>query len=176
MRKRLEDELASLKEQDQYRELTIHSGIDMGSNDYLGLSSDARLKAAIIEAAREDFRVASTGSRLLSGNSPQWEDLEARFAEFAGTESALYFASGYAANVGLLTALLRRTDTIFSDSANHASIIDGIRLSFARKVVFPHLDLEYLENAIRRTNGTGARIVIVESVSAWKVTGRQSAS
>jgi len=163
MRKRLEDELATLKEQDQFRELSIPVGIDLGSNDYLGLASDPRLKSAITRAVNGDGRVASTGSRLLSGNSERWEALEAEFAEFVGTESAVYFPSGYAANLGLLTSLLKRTDTVFSDSSNHASIIDGIRLSFARKVVFPHLDLDYLESAMKRVQG-GQRVVVVESV------------
>lgn len=164
MRKRLEDELAALREQDQFRELSIPIGIDLGSNDYLGLSSDPRLKDAIIRAVKSDPRVASTGSRLLSGNSERWEALEAEFAEFSGAEAALYFPSGYAANIGLLSSVLKRTDTVFSDSSNHASITDGIRLSFARKVVFPHLDLEYLEQAMRRTGGTGDRFLVVESV------------
>src|SRR5262249_7019992 len=124
MHKRLEDELAVLREQDQFRELLIPVGIDLGSNDYLGLSSDYRLKEAIIRALDSDRRVASTGSRLLSGNSERWEALEAEFADFLGTEAALYFPSGYAANIGLLTSLLKRTDTVFSDSSNHASIID----------------------------------------------------
>jgi 8-amino-7-oxononanoate synthase len=163
MRKRLEDELAALREQDQFRELSIPVGIDLGSNDYLGLSSDTRLKDAIIRAMNEGGRIASTGSRLLSGNSERWEALEAEFAEFVGAEAALYFSSGYAANLGLLTSILKRTDTVFSDSSNHASITDGIRLSFARKVVFPHLDLEYLESAMKRTMG-GQRVVVVESL------------
>jgi 8-amino-7-oxononanoate synthase len=163
MHKRLEDELAALREQNQFRELSIPVGIDLGSNDYLGLSSDPRLKEAIIRAVNCDRRVASTGSRLLSGNSERWDALEAEFADFLGTEAALYFPSGYAANIGLLTSLLRRTDTVFSDSSNHASIIDGIRLSFARKVVFPHLNLDYLESAMKRAT-TGQRVVIVESV------------
>jgi 8-amino-7-oxononanoate synthase len=164
MRKRLEDELAALREQDQFRELAIPVGIDLGSNDYLGLSSDPRLKDAIVRAVKSVGRVASTGSRLLSGNSERWEALEADFAKFVGSEAALYFPSGYAANIGLLTSLLKRTDTVFSDSSNHASIVDGIRLAFARKVVFPHLDLDYLEKAIQRTSGTGDRVVVVESV------------
>ena len=163
MRKRLEDELAALREQDQFRELSISVGIDLGSNDYLGLSSDPRLKEAIVRAVRGDARVASTGSRLLSGNSERWEALEAQFADFIGTETALYFPSGYAANIGLLGSVLKRTDTVFSDSSNHASIIDGIRLSFARKVVFPHLDLEYLESAMKRAI-SGQRVVVVESL------------
>jgi len=163
MHRRLEEELASLREQDQFRELSIPVGIDLGSNDYLGLSSDPRLKKAIIRAVDEDARVASTGSRLLSGNSERWEALEADFANFVGTEAALYFPSGYAANVGLLTSVLKRTDTVFSDSSNHASIIDGIRLSFARKITFPHLDLNYLEAAMKRAIGA-QRVVVVESL------------
>ncbi len=163
MHKRLEDELAALRQQDLLRELSIPVGIDLGSNDYLGLSSDPRLKEAIIRAVDYDSRVASTGSRLLSGNAERWEALEAEFAEFVGTEAALYFPSGYAANIGLLTSILKRTDTVFSDSSNHASIIDGIRLSFARRVVFPHLDLDYLESAMKRGAG-GERVVVVESL------------
>src|SRR5262245_8005234 len=163
MRKRLEDELAALREQDQFRELSVPVGIDLGSNDYLGLSSDPRLKDAIIRAVNEGGRIASTGSRLLSGNSERWEALEAEFAEFVGAEAAVYFPSGYAANLGLLTSILKRTDTVFSDSSNHASINDGIRLSFARKVVFPHLDLEYLESSMKRTTG-GQRVVVLESL------------
>ena len=164
MLERLKAELAALREQDQFRELSIPVGIDLGSNDYLGLSSHPRLKDAIVRAVKNDPRVASTGSRLLSGNSERWEELEAEFAEFAGAEAALYFPSGYAANIGLLSSVLKRTDTVFSDSGNHASIIDGIRLSFARKVAFPHLDLENLERAMQRAGGIGDRFVVVESV------------
>ena len=164
MRKRLEEELAALREQDQLRELSILEGIELGSNDYLGLSTHPRLKEAIIHAVKNDERVASTGSRWLSGNSRRWEQLEAEFAEFVGAEAALYFPSGYAANIGLLSSVCGRTDTIFSDRSNHASITDGIRLSLARKVVFPHLDLEYLEQAMRRVTGTGDKFVVVESV------------
>ncbi len=164
MLERLKAELSSLREQDQLRELSIPEGIHLGSNDYLGLSSHPRLKDAIINAIREDDRVASTGSRLLSGNSERWEQLEAEFAEFARTEAAVYFPSGYSANIGLLSSVLKRTDTVFSDRSNHASIIDGIRLSLARKVAFPHLDLEYLEKAMRRIGGTGDKFVVVESV------------
>ncbi len=93
--------------------------------------------------------MSSTGSRLLSGHAAIWEELELQLARFTGAEEALYFNSGYAANVGLLSAVLRPEDVVFSDSANHASIIDGIRLSGARKVIFPHLDLNALEDELR---------------------------
>ena len=164
MLERLKAELAALREQDQLRELSIPAGIQLGSNDYLGLSSNLRLKDAIVRAVQEDERVASTGSRLLSGNAERWERLESEFAEFVGAEASLYFPSGYAANIGLISSVLKRTDTVFSDRSNHASIVDGIRLSLARKVVFPHLDLDYLEQAMRRVTGDGDKFVVVESV------------
>ena len=74
-----------------------------------------------------------TGSRLLSGNARAWEELEEEFAQFIGAEAALFFGSGYAANIGLLSSVIRKEDVVFSDSANHASIIDGIRYSGREK-------------------------------------------
>jgi 8-amino-7-oxononanoate synthase len=101
---------------------------------------------------------------LLSGNHERWDQVEAEFAEFAGTESALYFPSGYAANIALLSAILKPEDTVFSDAANHASLIDGIRLSRARKVIFPHADLNFLEATLQRDHGRGAKVIVVESL------------
>src|SRR6266571_1265920 len=161
--RRLEADLETLRAQGQLRHLSNPSGTQLSSNDYLGLSLDPRLKNAIVRALEKDQRIASTGSRLLSGNSERWEQLESEFAHFAGTEAARYFPSGYAANVGLLSSILKPTDTVFSDSGNHASLIDGIRLSRARKVVFPHLDLTYLEDALRR-DGSAGKIIVVESI------------
>jgi 8-amino-7-oxononanoate synthase len=83
---------------------------------------------------------------------------------FVGSETALYFGSGYAANLGLLGAIAGPEDTFFSDAANHASLIDGMRLSRARKVVFPHLDLDFLDRKLRNSPPTGERFIVVESV------------
>jgi 8-amino-7-oxononanoate synthase len=164
MRERIAAELSALRQAAQLRDLQSPEGIQLGSNDYLGLSADPRLRAAIEGAVHEDSRIASTGSRLLSGNHPRWEALEAEFASFVGAEAALYFSSGYSANVGLLSSILKPEDTAFSDSANHASLIDGIRLSRAKKVVFPHLDLDYLERAVRTVSGDGQKIIVCESL------------
>src|ERR1700733_4512279 len=161
---RMAADLAALRDADQFRELAIPPGIQLASNDYLGLSTHPRLREAIVRAVEEDQRLASTGSRLLSGNHERWERLESEFAEFAGADAALYFSSGYAANTGLLSSILQPDDTVFSDASNHASLIDGIRLSNARKVIFPHLDLGYLEDALRRDPGTGRMVVVVESI------------
>ncbi|MGH9444575.1 MAG: aminotransferase class I/II-fold pyridoxal phosphate-dependent enzyme, partial [Terriglobia bacterium] len=161
---RLRDELDALDLHLQLRRLERVKGIDLISNDYLGLSTDPRLKGVLARAIQQGERVASTGSRLLSGNADAWEELEAEFAQFAGSEASLFFNSGYAANTGLLSALLRPEDTVFSDSANHASIIDGIRLSKARRVIFPHLDLNFLEDRLRRSLQGGHRFIVLESV------------
>src|SRR5438046_2728842 len=142
---RLQREMDELRAQRQFRRLESTSGVNLCSNDYLGLSSDPRLKSAIVEALAEAPRVSSTGSRLLSGHDQAWNDLESQLAALVGAEAALYFSSGYMANVGLLTAILGPAATVFSDSANHASIIDGIRLSGAKKMIFPHGDLNALE-------------------------------
>ncbi len=158
-------ELGSLREQSQFRALELPAGVNFCSNDSLGLATDPRLKRAVMEALTRVEAVGSTGSRLLSGNSRQWEETESTFAEFAGTEAALYFGSGYAANVGLLSSLLQPGDVVFSDSLNHASLIDGMRLSGATKVVYPHCDLQFLENALREHAGTsGSRLIVTESV------------
>lgn len=166
--RRIARELDSLREQSQFRTLEIldgAAGLNLSSNDYLGLSTDARLKQAVIEAVARSGRVGSTGSRLLSGNSCEWEEIESEFAAFAGTEAALYFGSGYAANIGLLSSLLKPGDTVFSDALNHASLIDGIRLSGAAKVIYPHADLEFLERALRdRVHDSGARVIVTETV------------
>ncbi len=161
---RMEAELASLASQSQLRRLEVMQGINFCSNDYLGLSADPRLRKAVADALATGVAVGSTGSRLLSGNAPIWEDLECELAQFAGAEAALFFNSGYAANTGLLGCIAGSQDVIFSDQANHASIIDGIRLSRARKVVFPHLDLDFLERELRRSPGVAQRFIAVESV------------
>jgi 8-amino-7-oxononanoate synthase len=162
---RLARELESLREQSQFRTLDVPAGVNLSSNDYLGLASDARLKQAVIDAVARAARVGSTGSRLLSGNSREWEELESNFAEFAGTEAALYFGSGYAANVGLLSCVAKPGDVIFSDALNHASLIDGTRLSGAAKIIYPHCDLQFLERALREhADAAGLRFIVTESV------------
>jgi 8-amino-7-oxononanoate synthase len=161
----MESALANLRERSQLREFAQLNGVNFSSNDYLGLAEDSRLKLAVLEAARKSVRVGGTGSRLLSGHDPVWNELEQEFAAFAGTEGALYFSSGYAANIGLLTAVLGKDDVVFSDALNHASLIDGIRLSGSRRVIYPHLDLNVLEKELRaQQRETCRKIVVTESV------------
>jgi 8-amino-7-oxononanoate synthase len=165
IRERMARRLDWLRERSEFRTLAIPAGINLSSNDYLGLAGNPRLKQAVREALARATTVGSTGSRLLSGNSVEWEHAERAFADFAGTEAALYFVSGYAANIGLLASIAKPGDVIFSDALNHASLIDGVRLSGAAKVIYPHGDLRFLENALREhQHAAGARLIVSESV------------
>ncbi len=157
----MEAALENLRERSQLREFAQLRGVNFCSNDYLGLAEDSRLKHAVLEAVEKSARVGGTGSRLLSGHDPVWNELEEEFAAFAGTEAALYFSSGYAANLGLLSALLGKDDVVFSDALNHASLIDGIRLSGARRIIYPHRDLNVLERELRAHEHETRRMIIV---------------
>jgi 8-amino-7-oxononanoate synthase len=120
--------------------------VDLASNDYLALSRDPRVVRAAADAAGR-WGVGATGSRLVTGSTRLHADLEGGLAGFVGTEAALVFSSGYTANVAVLTALTRPGDLVVSDAANHASIIDGARLSRAARTVVGHLDVAAVERA-----------------------------
>jgi 8-amino-7-oxononanoate synthase len=139
------------------------SGIDLSSNDYLNLSTDRRVIRAFIEGAEREG-VGSTGSRLLRGHRRAFAEVEEQFARFKGTERALFFSSGYLANLAALTGFTEKEDVIFSDARNHASLIDGARLSRARVVIFPHDDPDALADLMRATPCDGLRFVVVESL------------
>jgi 6-carboxyhexanoate--CoA ligase len=117
------------------------------SNDYLDLANDARVKEAAVDAVKR-FGTGTGGSRLTTGTQTIHRELERALAEFKGTEDAIAFATGFAANSGVIPALCSRSDVIFSDELNHASIIDGCRLSGARIVVYRHNDMRDLERKI----------------------------
>src|SRR5690606_33951514 len=130
------------------------------SNDYLGLAADPRLVAAA-RAARDDLGIGGGASRLLSGSSPAHLAAERALASFVQLPAALLFSSGYAANVGALGALLGREDVAFSDRLNHASLIDGLRLSRATVHVYEHGDLHHLERLLRVHRRDGRRAWVV---------------
>jgi 8-amino-7-oxononanoate synthase len=157
--------LRALTEREQHRTLRELSGVNLCSNDYLGLAESAALREAVVDAVVRSPRVGATGSRLLSGHAAVWDELENEFAHFAGTEAALYFGSGYTANIGLLSSLAGPDDVIFSDELNHASLIDGIRLSRAQKRIYSHVDLNRLETALRQQQGhRGRKFIVTETV------------
>jgi len=128
------------------------------SNDYLGLASHPRVRAAAAEAAMR-WGAGAGSARLIAGNMPPHRALEQRLAAFEGYESALLFGSGYLANTGAIAALAGRGEVVFSDELNHASIIDGCRLSRAETFVYRHRDVEHLAWGLREAGGRAALIV-----------------
>ena len=128
------------------------------SNNYLGLADHPKVREAAAEAAMR-WGVGAGASRLVSGTMTVHRRLEERLAEFKGQEAALLFGSGYLANVGAISALARPGDVVFSDALNHASIIDGCRLSRAEVFIYNHCDPEHLAWGVRQAEGRGALIV-----------------
>jgi glycine C-acetyltransferase/8-amino-7-oxononanoate synthase len=132
------------------------------SNDYLGLAAHPKVRAAAAEAAMR-WGAGAGASRLISGNMQPHQRLERRVAEFKGYESALLFGSGYLANLGAISALAGRGDVVFSDELNHASIIDGCRLSRAKTFIYRHGDMEHLAWGLRQA-GERARLIVSDGV------------
>jgi 8-amino-7-oxononanoate synthase len=167
----LADRLEELRERGLYRRLRLVSGpqgprvlldgkpvLLLCSNNYLGLADHPRVREAAAEAAMR-WGVGAGASRLISGNMKLHRRLEERIAAFKGHEAALLFGSGYLANTGAIAALARNGEVVFSDQLNHASIIDGCRLSRAETFAYRHCDLEHLEWGLRKAHGRGALIV-----------------
>jgi 8-amino-7-oxononanoate synthase len=134
--------------------------VNFSSNDYLNLAADPRLARAAARAARR-YGCGAGASPLVSGCLPPLRRLERDLARWEGTESALVFASGYAANLAAVTATVGRGDAVFSDELNHASLIDGCRLSRARPFVYRHADLDHLHDLLTRSRPAGRRRLIV---------------
>jgi 8-amino-7-oxononanoate synthase len=145
------------------RHLRNPAGIDLSSNDYLGLASNGHLSTRMALGAELDG-CGSTGSRLLRGQRTVFANLEKRFADFKGTEAALYFGSGYAANLAVLSTFPERGDVVFSDQLNHASLIDGMRLSRAERMIFPHASVDALRQLMQSTATAGQHFLVTESV------------
>lgn len=120
------------------------------SNNYLGLANSPQLKRAAIEAIKK-YGNSSSASRLISGNMVLHEELEFRIANFKKTECALLFNSGYQANIGVIPSLVKEGDLILSDELNHASIIDGCRLSKAEVIIYPHRDVNFVEKILKKS-------------------------
>lgn len=137
--------------------------INLASNDYLGLAAHPEVKEAAARAARE-FGAGSGAVRTIAGTMTLHEELERRFAVFKGAEAALMFPSGFAANAGTVAAILTRDDVIVSDELNHASIIDGARLSRAEIKVFPHRDVEAADRLLAESEGKGRKLLITDGV------------
>ena len=172
----IQKELQDLKNSSLYRTLKSVAGeqgpvltvdgrevLNFSSNNYLGIANHPDLAAAAKQAI-DRYGCGSGASRLISGNMVLHEELECKLAEFKGTEAALVFNSGFQANTGLLSTLAGEGDVIFSDALNHASIIDGCRLSRATTVVYAHCDLDRLEQELKGAANCRRRLIVTESI------------
>jgi 8-amino-7-oxononanoate synthase len=140
-----------------------HYVVNLGSNNYLGLSTHPRVMSAAASAAMI-YGAGASGSRLLSGNSDLYTTLEANLAKIKGTEAALVFSSGYAANTSIIPVLAGEGDLILSDALNHASIIDGCRLSRATKKIYRHCDVEHLKTLLAESADFKRRLIVTDGV------------
>jgi len=172
----LSDELNALKSQGLYRRLRVLDAtqaarttidgrdvINLSSNNYLGLTTHPRLKEKAL-AAIEQFGVGTGSVRTIAGTMAIHMELERRLAEFKRTEAAVVFQSGFAANAGTVAAILTKEDIVISDELNHASIIDGARLSRASIKVFPHRDVSAARAILRDLPATARKLVITDVV------------
>jgi glycine C-acetyltransferase/8-amino-7-oxononanoate synthase len=167
----IEDRLEELKESGLYRKLRVISGpqgprvlldgkpvLLLCSNNYLGLADHPRVREAAAEGAMR-WGVGAGASRLVSGGMTIHRRLEEQIAEFKGTDGCVLFGSGYLANAGIVSALAREGEIVFSDELNHASIVDGCRLARADTFVYRHNDMEHLEWGLEEAGGRGSLIV-----------------
>jgi 8-amino-7-oxononanoate synthase len=137
--------------------------VNFSSNNYLGLANHPALCQAA-KAAIDRYGCGSGASRLISGNMALHEELEAKLAEFKGTEAALVFNSGFQANTGIIPALVGPEDVVFSDALNHASIIDGCRLARAKVVVYEHCNMDRLQRGLQDAPSDSRKLIVSESL------------
>ena len=167
----IQERLEEIRELGLYRKLRLISGpqgprvlldgrpvLLLCSNNYLGLADHPRVREAAADAAMR-YGVGAGASRLISGNMTIHRRLEEQIAEFKGTPACVVFGSGYLANTGVVSALAREGDVVFSDALNHASIVDGCRLARAETFVYDHCDMEHLEWGLQEADGRGSLIV-----------------
>jgi glycine C-acetyltransferase len=172
----LSDELDSLKQQGLYRHLRILDGeqashatfdrksvVNLSSNNYLGLTTHPRLREAALQAVR-DYGAGSGSVRTIAGTMAVHMELEQRLATFKNVEAVVVFQSGFTANAGTVSAILSKEDVVVSDELNHASIIDGCRLSRAAIKVFPHKDVEAARAILRDLPATQRKLLITDGV------------
>ena len=172
----LNTELTSIKEQGLYRKLRILEGeaaaratfdhqsvVNLSSNNYLGLATHPKLKQAALDAVAK-FGVGSGAVRTISGTMEMHMELERRLAAFKHVESVVVFQSGFAANAGTVSAVLTKDDVVISDELNHASIIDGCRLSRAAIKVFPHKDVDAARKILKDLPTSQRKILITDGV------------
>jgi len=168
--------LASLKEKGLYRELRVLEGeqlpsarfdgrtvINLSSNNYLGLTTHPRLREAALKAIVE-LGVGSASVRTIAGTMTIHEELERKLADFKHTEASLVLQSGFAANLGVIGSILDEGDLVISDELNHASIIDGIRLTKAARKIYAHRDMDSLKQVLEQSKEFRKKLIITDGV------------
>lgn len=162
-RENLKNEIDSIKNQKLYRKLKGEKGIELNfsTNDYLGLSKNNDVINDYNEGLK--YGAGATGSRLTSGNLNH-EKLEETISEFKGTEKSLVYSSGYSANLGVISALCKKGDLILSDELNHASIVDGIRLSGADKKIYSHNNTFNLIEILEENKNYENKFIVTDAV------------
>lgn len=135
----------------------------LASNNYLGLTTDTKVKG-VAQRALEKYGTGSGGSRLVSGSTDLHRELEERIAAFKKTEAAILFSSGYLANIGAISSLVGPGDIVFSDELNHASIIDGCRLSHAEIQIYKHCDVEHLNSLLAQNRSRNKKLILTDTV------------
>ncbi|MEN6372748.1 MAG: glycine C-acetyltransferase [Armatimonadota bacterium] len=168
--------LDSLKEKGTYRELRVLEGeqlptskfdgktvINLSSNNYLGLTTHPKMREAAIKAIKE-FGVGSASVRTIAGTMEIHQELERKLAEFKHTEASLVFQSGFAANQGVIGSVLEEGDLVISDELNHASIIDGIRLTKAARKVYKHSDMDSLKDVLENSKDIKKKLIVTDGV------------
>lgn len=176
LRARLDGEIDNLKQKHMFRKLRVVNGeqkavcnidgkevINLSSNNYLGLTTHPRLKEATMRAV-EDHGVGTAAVRSIIGTMDLHIELEERLARFKHTEACLTFQSGFTSNQGIIQSLMEEGDAIISDELNHASIIDGIRLSKASRHIYKHADMNDLEAKLKEAQGARTKIIITDGV------------
>src|SRR6266851_7402533 len=158
----LSDSLASIRAAGRWRSIRTVDGLSFASNDYLGLTQHPLVVAAAHEAL-DRWGAGSGGSRLVVGSRPVHDEIEAALAGWKGTEAALLFPTGFATNLGVLSVLGGPDVTIYSDELNHASIVDGCRLSRADVEVYRHCDVDHLRSLLKGRS-SGRAVVVSDSV------------
>ncbi len=169
-------EIKALHDRQIYRQINTYQMIDachacdenkvylmLASNNYLGLTHHSKVKTAAINAVTA-YGTGSGGSRLTTGANKLQKELETKLAKFKGTEASLLFNTGYMANVGIISAVMGLNDVIFSDELNHASIVDGCRLSKSRVIIYRHNDMSHLAELLAAVPCRGQRLIVTDGV------------
>ncbi|NPA52548.1 MAG: 8-amino-7-oxononanoate synthase [Aquificae bacterium] len=162
---RLKEELKSLKEQNMYRNLSIlrENIIDFSSNDYLGLKDCKKTKKQLCQKI-DTLQLGSGASLLVSGYTKIQNQLEKHLSNLKETQKCIVVGSGYLANIGMLQALIKKEDTVLSDELNHASIIDGLKLTKAEKLIYKHKNTKDLETKLKTRKNKGQIFIVTDGV------------